>query len=155
MTCEEIDFTSHQRLSRRLSAMAVTLEGRRDMKLKRPFLILLNDERVEKGEHLVAALRRRCTVLKHRQIFPGDDIPWSVIPHDYDLLVGVFSQVGAWKGQTAEWLRRAIGILDGRARIFISFGNPYVLRNVLNTPKIYAYWDSRSAQEAVADKLFP
>ena len=147
------DFVSHRKLSDEFAGMAVTMEGRRDVKVQKPFLIILNDEGVKKGEHLVAALKRRYVGLEHRQIFPGDDMPRSVIPPEHDLLVAVFSQVRAWKGQTAEWLREMIGSLDGKTTVFISFGNPYVLRNVQDTPKIYAYWDSWSAQEAVVEKI--
>ena len=149
------DFAAHQRLSDRLAGMAVTTEGRNDLKITKPFMIILKEDRVERGEDMVNALKQRYAGFQYRSVMPGDEIPWSVIPEGHDLLVSVFSQVRAWKGPTAEWLRKAIGSLDGKARIFISFGNPYVLRNILGTPKIYAYWDSRSAQETVAEKLSP
>ncbi len=153
MTCKEIDFTEHQRLSDELSAMAVTVKGEKDMKITKPFMIILSEDKVEKGERLVNVLKQRYAGFQYCSSMPGDDIPWALIPKDHDLIVSVFSQIKAWKGQTAAGVQRAIETLDGRAKIFISFGNPYVLRNVRNTPRIYAYWDSRSAQEAVAEKL--
>lgn len=149
----KIDFAEHQRLSDRLAGMAVTAEGNLDIKITKPFMIILKEDKVEKDEHFVDALKQRYAGFQYLSIFPGDDIPWSAIPQDHDLIVSVFSQVKAWKCQTAAWLQRAVDNLDGRAKIFISFGNPYVLRNVRNTPRIYAYWDSRSAQKAVAEKL--
>ena len=153
MTCKEIDFGRHQRLSDELAEMAVTVEGNIDLKITKPFMIILKEDKVEKGEHFVNALKQRYAGFQYLSIFPGDDIPWSAIPKDHDLIVSVFSQVKAWKGQTAAGVQRAIETLDGRAKIFISFGNPYVLRNARNTARIYAYWDSRSAQKAVAEKL--
>jgi hypothetical protein len=147
------DFASHQRLSDEVAEMAVTMEGENDLKITRPFLIILNEARDEKSGHFVNALKQRYAGFQYCCVTPGDEIPWSAIPKDHDLLVSVFSQIRAWKGQTAEWVRRAIETLDGRARLFISFGNPYVLRNVRDTARIYAYWDSRSAQTAVAERL--
>lgn len=147
------DFGGHQRLSDELAEMAVTMEGENDLKLTRPFLIILKEDTVERSEDFVNALKQRYAGFQYCCVTPGDEIPWSAIPKDHDLLVSVFSQVKAWKGQTAEWVRRAVETLDGRARLFISFGNPYVLRSVRNTGKIYAFWDSRSAQEAVAERL--
>ena len=149
----KIDFAEHQRLSDELAGMAVTVEGNIDLKITKPFMIILKEDKVEKDEHFVNALKQRYAGFQYLSIFPGDDIPWSIIPKDHDLIVSVFSQVKAWKGQTAAGVQRAIETLDGRAKIFISFGNPYVLRNARNTARIYAYWDSRSAQKAVAEKL--
>ncbi len=153
MTCKEIDFAEHQRLSDDLAGMAVTTEGEKDVKITKPFMIILSEDKVEKGERLVNALKQRYAGFQYCSIFPGDDIPWALIPKDHDLIVSVFSQIKAWKGQTAGWLRKAIERLAGRSKIFISFGNPYVLRNVRNTPKINAFWDSASAQRAAAARL--
>ncbi len=153
MTYEEIDFASHQRLSDELAGMAVTIEGKSDLRLTKPFMIILKEDKVERGGHFANALKKRYAGFRYCSVMPGDEIPWSALPRGHDLLVGVFSQVKAWKGQTGAWVRRAVESLDGRARLFISFGNPYVLRNVRDAARIYAYWDSRSAQESVAERL--
>ncbi|HWR59613.1 MAG TPA: hypothetical protein VN328_12060, partial [Thermodesulfovibrionales bacterium] len=75
------------------------------------------------------------------------------IPEDCDLVVAVFSRIRAWKGGTGTWLRNALAAFGERARVFISFGNPYIIKNIKNATRIYAYWDSESAQKAVAEKL--
>lgn len=155
MTLKEIDFTRYQELSEQLTRMSITNEGTEECKIEKPFLIILDDEGIEKGNHLIEALSRKYSGIGYCSVSPGQDISSTAIPENHALLVAVFSQIRAWKGDTAEWLGRAIRSLDGKAKAFISFGNPYVLRNVLNAPKIYAYWDSPSAQEAVAEKLFP
>jgi len=148
-----ISFASHQKLSDDLAGMAITTEGEEDVKITKPFMIILSEDKVEKGERLVNALKQRYAGFQYCSIFPGDGIPWALIPKDHDLIVSVFSQIKAWKGQTAGWLRKAIEGLDGRAKIFISFGNPYVIRNVRNAPKINAFWASASAQRAIAARL--
>jgi hypothetical protein len=147
------DFTAHQRLSDELATMAVFQESENPFTIVKPFLILMNEEKVKKGEYLVHELRQRYPALQCRWIFPGDDMPWSAILKDHDLIVSVFSQIRAWKGQTAGWLRKAIESVNGRAKIVVSFGNPYVLSGVRHTGKIYAFWDSVSAQKAVAERL--
>jgi beta-glucosidase-like glycosyl hydrolase len=147
------DFASHQRLSDEIAGMAIVVEGANDLTITKPFLIILKEDKLEKDEHFVNALKQKYARFQYCCVTPGDEIPWSAIPKDHDLLVSVFSQVRAWKGQTAAWIRESIERLDGRARLFISFGNPYVLRNLENVTKIYAYWNSESAQKAVAKKL--
>ena len=147
------DFKEHRKLSEELSRMAVTVEGQEKWKLKEPFVLLVNDEQMEKGDVFLNALRHAYPGLAHSAISPEDDIPLSAFPGNCDLIVCVFSHVGAWKGTHAVWLRRTIQSLAGRARIFISFGNPYVIKGLENVTKIFAYWTSESAQKAVAEKL--
>jgi len=132
--------------------MAVTIDGGRGFKVANPFLIILNDEMTEKGEHLIRALKDRYPDIKSRFIVSSGEIPWSAIPKDRGLIVCVFSSIRAWKGK-AGWLRDTLGTLEGKAKVFVSFGNPYVLRNLRAKIKVYAYWDSASAQKAVLEKL--
>ncbi len=147
------DFAGNQRLSDRLAGMAITVEGNPGTEITKPFLIILSEDGAEKGEHFVNALEERYVGLPRRSLSPGEDMPWSAIPKDHDLIVSVFSQVRAWKGQTALWVKKAAEALDGTAKVFVSFGNPYVLRNVRRASRVFAYWDSRSAQEAAARRL--
>ncbi len=146
------DFDAHQKLSDNLARMAVTFEEEKGFKVANPFLIILNDEMTEKGEHLIRALKDRYPEIKSRSIHSTGGIPWSEIPKDHELIVCVFSSVKACKGKAA-WLHETIGTLEGRANIFLSFGNPYVIRYLRAEIKIYAYWDSEAAQIAVAEKL--
>jgi hypothetical protein len=149
------DFASHQKLSDELAGMAVAVEGEKDLRIKHPFLIVLNEDGGPEGEHLTNALKKRYGDFGSCILSPEDDIPWSLIPVKDELIVCVFSQIKAWKGKTAAWLSNTIENLNSRARVFVSFGNPYVLRNLRNVTKIYAYWNSESAQKAVAEKISP
>jgi hypothetical protein len=147
------DFKEHRKLSQELSRMAVTVEGQEKGKLKEPFVLLVNDEQMEEGDVFLNALRHAYPGLAHSAISPEDDIPLSAFPEKCDLIVCVFSHVGAWKGTHAVWLRRTIQSLAGRARLFISFGNPYVIKGLENVTKMFAFWAAESAQKAVIEKI--
>jgi hypothetical protein len=147
------DFASHQKLSDELAVMAVTVEGGHNLKIEHPFLISLKEDKSAEDEYLRNALKKRYGDLKYCALYPEDEIPWSLIPAGFDLLVCVFSGTRAWKGRPVSWLRTTIESLVTRARIFVSFGNPYVIRSLRDVTGIYAYWNVGSAQEAVAEKL--
>ncbi len=147
------DFSGHQRLSDELARMAVTFKGKEDMRLSKPFLIVLKEDKEGKGSFFVSAMRQRYSDIGHVEIAPGDNIPLSQIPGDCDLLVAIFSKIRAWKGGPSAWLLSAVEALDKPTTTFISFGNPYVLRRISRGSRIFAYWDARSAQEAVAEIL--
>ena len=99
----------------------------------------------------IDALRRRYPDIRHRSISPDEDMPWRTIPQDDDLIICIFSQVKAWKGRTSAWLRKILMLQKDRAMVFISFGNPYLLNSIRgHTAKIYAYWDSDTAQKSAA-----
>jgi beta-glucosidase-like glycosyl hydrolase len=146
------DFSEHRKLSEGLTRMAVRIDG--DFEIKRPFVVVLNDENNEKGMPFIDALRRRYPDIRHRSISPDEDMPWRTIPQDDDLIICIFSQVKAWKGRTSGWLRKNIDAAKDRAMVFISFGNPYLLNSIRgHTAKIYAYWDSDTAQKSAAERL--
>ncbi len=147
------DFRGHQALSDELARRAITVHGESPLKLSRPFLLILKEDREQKGGHLNDFMKRRYPDSGYVEIVPGDDIPWGRIPKNCDLLVGVFSQVRAWKGGTGAWLLNALSALEGKTRAFLSFGNPYPVRTLRNVAKIYAYWDSETAQKAVAERI--
>jgi beta-glucosidase-like glycosyl hydrolase len=147
------DFDGHQRLSHELARMAVTLEGGEKTRLSKPFLIILKEDKEEDGIFLIRAMKKLYYDFGHMEIVRGDDIPWSRIPQERDLIIAVFSRIRAWKGGTGTWLASTIEKFDGRAKTFISFGNPYVLRNVTKSARMFAYWEARSAQEAAAGQL--
>jgi len=144
-------FSEHRRLSEELTKMAIRVEG--EIRIKRPFLILLNDEKGDRGLYLVRALQERYPDIRHCSVLPGEDIPWHTIPAGHGLIACVFSEIRAWKGRTGPWIKRAIDGLKERAGLFISFGNPYVIEGIKGVPKIYAYWDSEAAEKAVAEVL--
>lgn len=148
-----VNFGEHRKLSERLAQMAITVEGDTGQKIKKPFLIILNEDRDGKDAYLIHEFRKRYWDTGYCSVSPEDEIFWPAIPKDRDLIVCAYSQTRAWKGKTAGWLRTTIKNLNSRARVFVSFGNPYVLRNLGNVTKIYAYWNSESAQKAVVEKF--
>lgn len=149
------DFSGHKELSEELAKRAIKTDG--SFKIKKPFVIILDDSSNDKGLPFIDALKKRYPHARHRTLVPGEDISRHMIPPDHDLIVCVFSEVKAWKGNTSLWLYKAIAELKDMASIFISFGNPYVLRNLqkmgCGVTKIYAFWDSETAQGAVVEKL--
>lgn len=147
------DFARHKRLSDDLAGMAIAEEGERLPKIQRPFLVILDEDRSQKSEFLLNALRLRFPHLKHLALTPEEEAPWHLIPSGNDLIVCIYSQVRAWKGKSSFWLRETVESLGSRARLFISFGNPYVLRSIHDAAKLHAYWDSESSQKAVAELL--
>ena len=152
-TAVSFNFKEHKKLSDEISRMAITVEGHKGGKIKEPFVLLVNDEHTEEGDVFLDAMRHAYPGLNYRSMFPEDDIPLSAFPEDCDLIVCVFSRIRAWKGTHVDWLRRTVQSLAGKARIFISFGNPYVIKRLENSTKICAFWASESAQKAVAEKL--
>jgi hypothetical protein len=144
------DFSSHKVLSNRLSGMAVTVDGKTGGVIRNPFLMFLNDDEVPRGKYFVDAMRLNFPRLGHCSLFPDDPVP--SVPKGYDLIVAVFSSVKAWKSRGC-WLKKTIDDLRGSASVFISFGNPYVLKDISGAVRVYAFWDSESSQRAVAGKL--
>jgi beta-N-acetylhexosaminidase len=147
------DFRQHQLLSSRITDMAITVSGESIPRLQKPFLIVLTDEKGERGNYLINALRERFPDMQHVFFSPQDTLSLDTIPDGADPAVAVFSQVKAWKATNTKMLRTTLGYLKGKAKIFISFGNPYVLKDLDQGTMIYAYWDSESAQKAVAGRL--
>lgn len=147
-------FEEHRKLSEELTRRVIRIEG--DIKhIKGPFLIILNDE--ERGEEkdlvLAKELKRRFPDSKLKICRSGSDIPKFIL-RKTSVIVAVFSGVKAWKGGPSPWLLKCIKELEEKAEIFISFGSPYIFDGVRdNVTKIYAYWDSDSAQKAVAELI--
>ncbi|MEK6672259.1 MAG: glycoside hydrolase family 3 N-terminal domain-containing protein [Nitrospirota bacterium] len=144
-------FDDNRRLSEEMTRMAIRTEGAAH--IKNPFIIIITDDEDEDGRYFIAALRKKHPDIKHCSILPGVDIPWQTIPPGHDLLISIFSNVRAWKGDTKRWVMSAISRLKDRAKIFAAFGNPYLLNEGSGDMRIYAYWASKEAQEAAAEKI--
>ncbi|HAM49794.1 MAG TPA: hypothetical protein DCP92_03550 [Nitrospiraceae bacterium] len=152
--CTSFDFEDHLRLSRELTEMSVTMIGAKGSAIKKPFLIILNEDRIEKKLSFIDELRKSYPDIRSRMLFPEEDISWEGIPQNSELIVAIFSVVKAWKGGASQWLEKSIHALDRKAKVFVAFGNPFTLRDVHEgVIKIFAYWDSEIAQEAAAEKL--
>lgn len=145
------DFNKHKKLADELTIRAIQAYG--NIAVKKPFIIILNDEIEQKGMPFVNTMKLGYPDVRHCMVQMGDDIPLQIIPQDYDLIVGIFSAVKAWKGNTRLWIDKCLHGLESRNGIFISFGNPYILSKLERQAKIYAFWDAEAAQKAVAEKL--
>jgi len=141
-------FAVHGKLSDLLTDKAVRLRGefqiRGDL-----FLVVLNDDEQSKGIVLARTLKEKIPSVKIRIISKGAEVEKIKISDDAFVVAAIFSETKAWKGGTSSWLCRQIACVQQRADLFVSFGSPYLLDNI-DVATIFAYWDSESAQRAVA-----
>ena len=145
------DFEKNRRLSDLLSRKAIKTSGRPELN-GRPFLIILNDEEDdEKGGVFSRRLKTLVPATQSRTIIRDMDVRRLAIPEKASVVVAVFSETKAWKGGVTHWLHRQIEYLAERADLFVSFGSPYLFEKTKGAPKMFAYWDSDSAQLATAD----
>ncbi len=144
-------FEVHGKLSDLLADKAIRLRG--DFLIKGDlFLAILNDDEQSKGIELARTLKEKIPSVKIRIIRKGAEIEKIKISDNAFVVVAVFSETKAWKGGASDWLCRQIACVQNRADLFVSFGSPYLLDNI-NVATIFAYWDSESAQRAVAGTI--
>jgi beta-N-acetylhexosaminidase len=145
------DFEKHKTLSAILAKRAINTTG--DFRLRgRTLLVLVNDEDEEKGKTFAVRMRKLIPGLRTAAVRRNSGSRTMKVPDNVSVIVAVFSDTKAWKGGASEWLYRQLQYFDGKAGLFISFGSPYLLDS-MSGAKIYAYWDSDEAQEAVADLI--
>jgi len=148
------DFAEHKRLSEEITRMAIRTEGDNLPRIKKPFIIILNEDREDKEPFFVRALQERYPDVRSCTVVPEEEIPWHMIPKDSELIIAAFSSVRAWKTSATRWIEKTVRECRGKARIFVSFGNPYILYGLWqDVTKISAFWDSSIAQRAVAEKI--
>lgn len=141
-------FAVHGKLSDLLADKAIRLRG--DFRIKGDlFLVVLNDDEQSKGIVFARTLREKIPSVKIRIIRKGAEVEKIKISDNAFVVAAVFSETKAWKGGASSWLRRQIACMQTRADLFVSFGSPYLFDNI-NVATIFAYWDSESAQRAVA-----
>ncbi len=151
-------FREHVRLAGNLATASVSLSGSMP-KFDRhpPFLIILNDDPVEKGGELIAALRKLLPLAKSAVCRSGTDCSSVKFPEGHAVVLAVFSETRAWKGGAEKWLPAAIRRFGGSAVAAISFGSPYLL-NLLpkgkSRARITTCTDLPEAQRAVARTYF-
>jgi beta-glucosidase-like glycosyl hydrolase len=149
---ERPDFRENDMLAGSLAGKAVTLSG--SLRVKgRPCLVILNDEEDERGIPLARRLKKGLRGLTIVTVNRSSGKALLGLPEDAQVIVSIFSETRGWKGGAGNWLHKALSLLSGKADIFISFGSPYLLDGIESAAKLFAYWDSPSAQEAVADLL--
>ncbi len=145
-------FDTDRELSRRLTEKSITISGAFRIK-STPILIILNDGEIDKSAVFIRRLRKALPGVKFRIMRPGSESHKTDFPVGQPVIVAVFSETKAWKGGASKWLSENISYLKDKAGLSISFGSPYLLDPLTRTPRIYAYSDDESAQEAVADLI--
>jgi beta-glucosidase-like glycosyl hydrolase len=145
------DFKRHCRASDLLTEKAVKVTAD-FLTREKIFLVILNDDQKKKGTALARALRRRGS-LTARTIMKGDDARKILIPEGCFVITALFSETKGWKGGASAWLLKQTEYLRDRTGLFVSFGSPYLIRDIRGKSlqaKILAYCDSESAQKTVA-----
>lgn len=149
-------FEEHKKLSEELTRKAINLKGE-IRPIKKPFLIILNDDEEEKGSVFIEELLFKKPDLRYLSLkrqMEGIDSQLRNNTIGKDIIVAVFSKIKAWKGGVTPWLENAMKELGKRTKITISFGSPHILDGLKDDiTKIYAYWDSEVAQKTVAELI--
>lgn len=152
------NFEKHGKLSEELAIKAIRITGRRlfasmRIPLEKPLLIILNDDEKAKGQILIKELKKKYSGVKCLNFKKEDSLDLNAIKGK-DAIVAVFSKIKAWKGGSSPWIFKTLKKLEKTSRVFISFGSPYLIDNLSNNcTKIYAYWDSETSQEKVAELI--
>ncbi|MBI5102479.1 MAG: hypothetical protein HZB33_11680 [Nitrospirae bacterium] len=142
-------------LSERLTRASITLTGR--FKTERDItLIVINDGGRPAGRTFIRALKTRVPGIKTISLSPEKETARTAlnkIDKTGSVITAIFSETRAWKGNTGSRLSEAISDCEKISDLFISFGNPYLLNKVSETPRMPVYWDSESAQKTAAEEL--
>ncbi|MGE5299332.1 MAG: glycoside hydrolase family 3 N-terminal domain-containing protein [Acidobacteriota bacterium] len=149
---ERPDFRKNSVLSESLTEKALTLSGAFRLE-GRSCLVILNDEDDERGALFANRLKKGLRGLKIMRVNLSSRESLLTLPEGAQIIVAIFSETRGWKGGAGDWLYKALSGLAGRADLYISFGSPYLLDRVEGAAKLFAYWDSAAAQEAVAGLL--
>jgi len=143
------DLGAGAELSKKLTELSLKVEGP-PRPVQNPFVIIISDEARHKGDVFCTALGAS----SHRDITPETACNPPYMPKGADVVVAVFSEPKAWKGETGKWIRKRVRELAGVARLFVAFGNPYTLREISeDSTKAFAYWTSPEAQRAMAERV--
>lgn len=150
-------FEEHALLSHELSAGSLSLpKGLRISPA--PLVVILSDEEKVTGGQFIATLRKAlpglsCVTLKQKQGKSGFLKVAGRAAGKETIILAVFSETRAWKGQTGQWMQESIADLNPLTSLFISFGNPYLLRNIPAGKKMPAYWNAPIAQQTAAEAI--
>ncbi len=148
------DFVRHAGLSRTLIRSALTVPQRFRLRTA-PLVVIISDEEGQQGQAFIRTLKQGIPDCRVRRAGRSTDvrkITDSAGP-DAQVIAAVFSETRAWKGEAGEWFREMIGLIARQSDITLSFGNPYLLREIPAGKKMSCYWNSESAQEEAAKVL--
>jgi beta-N-acetylhexosaminidase len=143
------DFRSNKDLSVVLTEKGIVTYGRVKISSK-PHLIILSDEDNERGNALISGLKKGFRSMQVHKISRESNRNILSLNENMSAIVAVFSETKGWKGGTSDWLNRSLSLFEKRAALLISFGSPYLLDGINDGAKMFAYWDSETAQKAVA-----
>lgn len=155
---EEVpSFDDNRLLSATLTAMTLSLP--KDFRVKpTPLVVILSDEKQREGTQFVKTLRSAlpelsCIILNHQQQKSHLRKITAMATRGQTVITAVFSETRAWKGQTGGWMQESIAALTPLTDLFVSFGNPYLIRNIPAPKKMLAYWNAEAAQQAAAEAI--
>lgn len=154
---QEPHFEEHALLSHELAAGSLSLpKGLRISPA--PLVLILSDEKEVTGREFITALRKglpglSCNTLEQKQGKSGFLKVAGRAAGKGTIITAVFSETRAWKGQTGQWMQESIAALNPLTSLFVSFGNPYLLRNIPEGKKMSAYWNAPLAQQAAAEAI--
>ncbi|MFN3740401.1 MAG: glycoside hydrolase family 3 N-terminal domain-containing protein [Thermodesulfovibrionales bacterium] len=142
------DFGHARIIARKIYEKALTVSG--DIPdISSSALVIINDE--------ISGLKKKGAIFAKR--FAPEDLFYinsskdiDKIPKGKDLLLAVFSRPGAFKRPLKDF-KDILNLLAERARLIISFGNPFILQGI-EANVIYIYDDTELAELVVADFLF-
>lgn len=139
------DFEYNKRLSEELFCRAIRFDGSLKT-IENPYMIVFTDEPPERTRYFVDWFGRnyggRYLVLRDIQV------PWHMVPEGSSIIVSVFSDVGAWRVSRYRYFNELFNNIYKKVEVFISFGNPYILRGI-DSPIIFTYSTSRESQAAM------
>ena len=124
-----------------------------------PLFVILSDEKQRQGTQFVKTLRRAlpvlsCITLNQQQQRKNNLRRVAAqATSGRTVITAVFSETRAWKGQTGGWMQESIAALTPLTGLFVSFGNPYLIRNIPAERKLLAYWNAETAQQAAAEAI--
>lgn len=143
------EFALHRSMAADVTQRSVQARGLH--RIDTPFLVVFNDDDLPRGGVFIRRLKKLMPSMRRLIVMRGDFFSPESLPQGVTPIVAVFSETRGWKGGAGRWLFTAMGSLDRRDAVFISFGSPYLLAPLKKAARILAYWDGTAAQEAAAD----
>lgn len=150
-------FTAHAQLAETLMARALSLP--KGFRVKpAPVLCILSDEDNQQGKYFTAALKKKIPGLSSlclTQQAQGSGLQdlAAMAAAGRTVITAVYSETRAWKGPTGEWLRASLTAVEPVTALFVSFGNPYLIRHIPADRKLLTYWNSETAERTAAEAL--
>jgi beta-glucosidase-like glycosyl hydrolase len=121
-----------------------------------PVVVILTDEKEKQGTFFVRSLRKimpELSCVRMNENRTGLQRLEAMTAGKRTLITVVFSETRAWKKSAGGWLQKSITAMTPITDLFVSFGNPYLLRNIPAERKLLTYWSAEAAQKAAAETI--